>query len=303
MDKEYLIKKWLADELTDIEWKAFKKLDDYDTHIKILEGAKRFKADDSVNTDNLDAFYKKYSNRDIADTTIKWYKPLLKIAAMAVLLAGIASFFFFNTNRDILINTTIGEKTTIMLPDDSSVTINSKSEVVYSNDNWDSKREIFLEGEGFFKVAKGATFDVIAQEGSVQVLGTEFNVKSRDDYFEVQCFEGLVLVKYKQHTEKLSKGRIFRAVDGMVILEEQEGINPGWIHNISSFKSVPFYQVIDEFERQYNVTFFTDNIETKRVFTGGFTHRNIDNALKSITLPLDLKYKIDSGNNIILSKK
>ena len=72
---------------------------------------------------------------------------------------------------------------------------------------------------------------------------------------------------------------------------------------MSSFKSVPFDEVIKEFERQYNVIISSESIDVKRVFTGGFLHNNIQDGLKSITLPLDLVYSFDSKNHITLSEK
>ena len=57
---------------------------------------------------------------------------------------------------------------------------------------------------------------------------------------------------------------------------------------------MPFKQVLLEFERQYDVTIDYKNINTNRLFTGSFTHNNINVALKSITLPMGLTYnKLD----------
>jgi ferric-dicitrate binding protein FerR (iron transport regulator) len=46
--------------------------------------------------------------------------------------------------------------------------------------------------EAYFQVKKGQTFSVNTTDGVVKVLGTHFNVKQRKNYFEVNCFEGLV---------------------------------------------------------------------------------------------------------------
>ena len=44
MDKDYLIKKWLANDLTEEELKAFELLEDHDLHTEIIESAHYFKA-------------------------------------------------------------------------------------------------------------------------------------------------------------------------------------------------------------------------------------------------------------------
>ncbi len=302
MEKEYLIKKWLVDELTEAESEAFKNLEDYDMHVKILEGAQLFRATDVSKVADLDAFYEKVDgNKEQLPHNNTWYKPLLKVAAVLIVFLGLGSLFFLNNESTI--NAIASEKISLELPDASAVMLNSKSKIVFNKHNWKEKREVILDGEAFFKVTKGSTFDVITNVGKVSVLGTQFNIKNRKGYFEVQCFEGLVNVKYGQHTKNLSAGSTFKVVMDVVTSDHISDKEPQWIKDVSSFKSVPFYEVIQEFERQYDVVISIENIDTSRIFTGGFVHTNIEDGLKSITLPLDLEYRFDSNKKITLFKR
>ncbi|MGB5370802.1 MAG: DUF4974 domain-containing protein, partial [Flavobacteriaceae bacterium] len=61
---------------------------------------------------------------------------------------------------------------------------------------------------------------------------------------------------------------------------------------VSDFQRLNVAEVFAELERQYGVTVTLENVDGKRLFTGGFVHDNLDNALKSITVPLDLDYVI-----------
>ncbi len=300
MDKEYLLKKWLADDLTPSEAKAFKASDDYQTHRKMLEGAQFFRASAVSEVASLNDFYKKTEKNPASAKTFKWYSPLLKIAAVLAILLGVGSFFFFDAGSNV--SSLASEKISMALPDESAVVLNAKSKIIYNKRNWNEKREVVLDGEAFFKVTKGSSFDVITNTGKVSVLGTQFNVKNRKGYFEVQCFEGLVSVQYNGDTKKLPAGSIFKVVNGVVTSDATSNTEPQWINHISDFKSVPFYEVIQEFERQYDVVFSLENINTSRIFTGGFVHTSIEDGLKSITLPLDLEYKIDSKKRITLYK-
>ncbi len=299
MNKEDLVRKWLVDELTATESEAFTALDDHDMHIKIIESAQLFKASEVSEIASLDTIYKKAKQTN--NSGKNWYNQFLKIAAIFVVLLGVGSLFFLNSDSNI--DTLAGEKISIELPDASAVMLNSKSEIVFNKPNWKDKRAVTLKGEAFFKVTKGSTFDVITETGTVSVLGTQFNVKSRKGYFEVQCFEGLVNVRYNGSTKNLSAGTTFKVINGTISSDATLDIEPQWINNISSFKSVPFQEVIKEFERQYDVVFSLENIDTSRIFTGGFVHSNLEDALKSITLPLDLEYKIDSEKHITLYNK
>ncbi|WP_074408698.1 MULTISPECIES: FecR family protein [Aquimarina] len=302
MDKEYLIKKWLSDELLEEERRAFENLEDYDSHIKILEGAKKFKASEVSEVSDLDSFYSKYRNKkQLKVKKIDRYNPLFKIAATIVVILGITSLFFLS--GDTHVDTFIGEKTTIKLPDASEVILNSKSSIRYNEKKWNKIRSVSLDGEAFFKVSKGGRFDVVTSSGVITVLGTQFNVKSREGYFEVTCLEGLVsLTHNKNFTKNIPAGSSIRVVNDDIIFEKNSNSFPSWVSNTSSFKSVPFVEVIKEFERHYNVTFSIDNIDTQRIFTGGFVHNNLQDGLKSITLPLDLNYSIDTSNHITFQK-
>ncbi len=303
MDKEYLIKKWLTGELTDAEFEVFKELDEYGTHLKILEGASYFKASEVAEVADLDAFYTKLNSNKRKQHSTSFFKPFLKIAAILVVLVGLGSLFLLN-NNNVSIETSVSEKTSVELPDASKVVLNSKSEITFNKRDWKKKREVSLEGEAFFKVLKGSSFDVVTNAGTVSVLGTQFNVKSRKGYFEVHCFEGLVHVQYNGFVKNLPAGGTFKVVNGIVTSDTDATSEkaPQWISNVSSFKSVPFYEVIKEFERQYDVAFSLENIDASRIFTGGFVHTSLEDGLKSITLPLDLKYSIDSSNSITLYK-
>ena len=165
----------------------------------------------------------------------------------------------------------------------------------YNKNKWKKVRNVNLDGEAFFKVEKGSTFNVITKSGLVTVYGTEFNVKQRDHFFEVICFEGSVGVTYNNKTTTLKPGEEFLVLNNNITSKDKTiRKSPSWVNNISQFKSLPFKQVLLEFERQYDVTIDYKNINTNRLFTGSFTHNNINVALKSITLPMGLTYnKLD----------
>ena len=84
----------------------------------------------------------------------------------------------------------------------------------------------------------------------------------------------------------------------IIAREKETLLQPSWMNNESSFKSMPFSYVIREFERQYNVTINPQSIDLEQLFTGSFSHENIEMALKSITLPLNVKYNFKNKATI-----
>ncbi|MBQ0769540.1 MAG: FecR family protein [Bizionia sp.] len=300
MKREDLILKWLDNNLTTEELEAFKNLEDYEDLVKLSQAMMRFKTDDYNSDDALADLQTKLKTKQNAKTKKNWLKPILRIAA--VLAIGFGTFYYTAT-QDTNFETLAAQKNTITLPDASTVTLNSLSSIRFNKNNWNGNREIKLTGEGYFKVAKGATFSVQTTHGIVTVLGTEFSVRERDSNFEVVCYEGSVRVNYNSHSVILKPTESFVIIDGEYI---ETGIvsttSPLWLANESSFKSMPLRYVIAEFERQYNVTVDTKNIDTKQLYTGSFTHENIDVALQAITLPLHLTFKKDS-DIILLSSE
>jgi ferric-dicitrate binding protein FerR (iron transport regulator) len=73
---------------------------------------------------------------------------------------------------------------------------------------------------------------------------------------------------------------------------------PTWLSNESSFKSIPLNYVLDELQRQYNIKITTENINTSQLFSGSFSNENLELALKSISVPLQIKFNLD-GNKVL----
>ncbi|WJJ97606.1 FecR family protein [Algibacter luteus] len=295
MNREELISKWLDNNLNDQELKAFKNLEDYDDLVKLHKSLQGFKADNYNTSTELEHVLSAIKTKK--QTSTNWFKPLMRVAAI---LAVCFSLYYFATSLDTKITTEYAQKTTIKLPDASSVSLNAKSYLAFNKKEWKHEREVELHGEAFFKVAKGSSFKVKTASGTVTVYGTQFNVKQRDNYFEVICYEGLVGVTHNAIETKLKPGDSFLIIDGKTIAKEKENrIMPSWLNNASTFRSLPYKTVIAEFERQYNVNITLIGIDSTQLFTGSFAHDNIDLALKSITLPLHATYS-KSNNTITL---
>lgn len=314
METNDLIKKWLSDELSENEAKTFEALKDADFNKSIIEDASRFKASHFSEMPSFTDFRDERlapkneieaseAERSFTKETpvirLQWMRHTMKIASIFVIGLGIYYFFMFDQMTEV--RTMVAEKTTIELPDASKVTLNALSQVSYEADKWNSKREIKLDGEAFFDVAKGSKFDVVTEAGTVSVLGTEFNVKNRGSFFEVACYEGTVRVVTKDHTEILKVGDNFKLYKEEAMTGRHSQEIPQWTDNMSDFQRIPLSQVLAELERQYGVGVTAENIDTDQLFTGAFVHDDLENALSSISEPLDLDYRIINSDQVRLS--
>ncbi|WP_372745908.1 FecR family protein [Lutibacter sp.] len=296
------ISKWLNNEMTEDEFLAFQKTDDYTLYKDIVEEGSKIK----LASVNEDAALKDFKAR-IQSKTKKKSKVIsintrfaFKIAASIAALFAI-SYFILNTNK-ITLETNFAENKSFTLPDESNVILNAVSTITYKK-SFIKNRELELDGEAYFSVKKGSSFTVNTSQGSVQVLGTKFNLKNRKKAFNVFCYEGRVEVKAGSNKIILTKGEGVKLTENNTLLKiDDTTINePLWLQNESYFNEEIYAEVLAELERQFNVKVNSKAINTNILFTGGFRNNNLEAAIKSITLPLNINYRI-KDNEIILSK-
>jgi transmembrane sensor len=298
MQNKELIEKWLSDSLSQAELESFRQTDDFRALARLDEALQDYRASEYDVEAALEALDKA---RRPAGKIIRM-RPLdmaLRVAAaVSIVLLGYLLIF---QNKVTNLSTGIGEKQMVNLPDQSSIRLNATSSLVFNADNWDKERNVELKGEAYFVVAKGSRFDVNTKDGIISVLGTQFNVKSREAYFEVSCYEGHVAVVANEDTVQLLAGNGVRFIEGDKLLLQVKGVEPTWANNESSFESVPFAEVVAEFERQFDVSITTKNVDLTKRYSGSFSHIDFEVALKSISAPLNLTIEKTSDKHIVLS--
>ena len=91
----------------------------------------------------------------------------------------------------------------LILSDGTRIWMNAESLLRYPTSFIGEKREVFLEGEAFFEVAKDAKhpFIVHTNRHSVEVLGTSFNISAYPDY---KVYTTLAEGRIKVSTTKVS---------------------------------------------------------------------------------------------------
>lgn len=296
MKKEDLISKWLNGELTESELEALKTTREYHNYKDIIRFSEKLPKPEF----DQEKGWQDLTNRLSRSTPVKKlnFSVLYKIAAVVVVV--FASGLFFWLNQPEVLTTGNSEVASLRLPDASVVELNAGSRIRYKPSKWEQQRKIELSGEAFFKVEKGQRFTVETTQGSVTVLGTQFNVKDRPGFFEVSCYEGAVEVSINNNELILEKGNTVRVVDGdLSEVYEVGSFAPSWTFKESTFDRIPLHQVVAEFERQYGVAIELKNVDPDQLFTGSFSHDDKELALKAITVPLQLRYELQSDKKIV----
>ncbi|NQZ78808.1 MAG: FecR domain-containing protein [Ekhidna sp.] len=212
-------------------------------------------------------------------------------ASVTLLISLIFVFRTENTPAEVRSEATLmGETKVIDLPDGSQVSLNANSRVTFSTP-WN--REVLLKGEGFFEVVKGGKFTVQTTIGSVEVLGTSFNVYARDSAFAVACKTGKVKVAIpgKSILEPLTPGQSIRLeMDTVKRSSLDTDLVGKWQAGEFYFSEQRLSNVLKEVERQFGVSIYLPDT-TEYIFDGYFTNKNVESALEMVCLPLGLEYE------------
>jgi ferric-dicitrate binding protein FerR (iron transport regulator) len=290
--------KWLSGELSPKEKQAFEQTEAYKTYAKIISATEKLK-DPAYDED---AELAKIKAKIASQPKVRKlnFGYVYAVAASLVILFGL---YFFLKSNTISYDTNFGQQLAINLPDGSEIILNAKSTLYYDKDTWNDKRTLHLDGEAYFKVTKGSPFKVITNEGTVEVLGTEFNVDTNTNFFEVQCFSGKVNVtNTANNAQILTKGKAVRTYNATVTNWTFNPTETTWMSGLSSFTETPLLEVLDALENQYEITIKNKKLFSKERFTGRFVNNNLNEALQTVLEAMDIAYTLNT-NIVTLSKK
>lgn len=161
--------------------------------------------------------------------------------------------------------TSLGEIGNYELPDGSTVRLNANSSLRFDQD-WrqDEVREVWLQGEAFFKVVKklsGEPKFVVHTEGpDIEVLGTQFNVNTRPEVTQIMLEEGRIQLKERsgQGAPRVMQERQFVEYKQGQDLSITSDVDPQkyrlWLDGLFSIDDMTFDQVKAKIEEVYGVT-------------------------------------------------
>jgi transmembrane sensor len=226
----------------------------------------------------------------------------MAIAASLALLFFIAPLFEGKLKED---TTGFAETQRVILPDGSIVVMNAKSQIKYKEVKFDGNREVYLEGEAFFEVKKGEKFVVRTPLGIVEVLGTSFNIFSRAGEMMVQCYTGKVAVNFNGMEDSyiLTPGQQVSNQDKHQTKGFDLASDKNWRNGYFYFEETPLSAVLEELSRQYNLKEIKAASEVKnQLYTGYFQKGDLQAAIQSVCLPLQLEGRV-SDSILILTRK
>lgn len=243
-----------------------------------------------------------------------------QVAAVIILpLLMLFSYHLYNRNAAlsdgaVAFSTGQQEQATIILPDGSRVILNESSTLSYDSRSFNRlKRQLKFRGEGFFDVVKDPEhpFTIENKTVKISVLGTKFNLRSRDDEAqdELALAEGSVLFTAMSNGASAQLEPLQRA-----ILDRQTGRISvsavgtdmddltAWRRKEFVFRNAPLSIVLQTISKHYNVTIETGHqLNLDDLFTGTMSSTSINEDLAILETSYHLRFMLHD-NKVVVCK-
>ena len=290
-----LLARWLSGEVSDEERIQIESHPDFEIWQRLIDQANHLDIptwDDENLWEKINLNRTQYRKTRNRKRLLRWTSGVAALLLISFgviwLLAGKESF-----------STLVGEGKGIDLPDGSTVQLNAVSSIHFKQRRWSNQRTLKLEGEGFFDVKKGVPFSVVTENGTIEVLGTRFNVFARPEKFVVHCFEGQVRLLKNNQKIDLKPGEYGRWENEQWEKENFSNTSrPNWMDGEQKYVDEPLELVLQEMERQYGVLFPKNGIPPQKKYSGPMPLKDLDAALEIICGAMELDCKLDPEGRV-----
>jgi transmembrane sensor len=235
-------------------------------------------------------------------------------AAIAFVFISFVAVMLVKSFQYKTFTTTFGEKKEIWLPDSSLVVLNGNSELKIPS-RWSEaeNREVWIKGEGFFNVVHTRNhnkFTVHTEENlEIQVLGTEFNVRTRNNITRVSLEKGKIKLsiedKGKTSEVVMTPGEVveFNEQSSYLIKKETKTEHiSSWKNAKMKFDQVSLLEISLMLEETYGLKLIIDDPKVLKLeITGTVPNNNIESLLKGLAEILNVN--IERENGLIYMKK
>lgn len=201
----------------------------------------------------------------------------------------------------------------VVLPDGTRVWLNAESKLRYPVYFGQDKREVELEGEGYFEVAKqeknGRRIPFMVKTGAQQleVLGTIFNIQAYGQDITTTLVEG----KVRLDLEKTGNAVLLQPNDQAVLSDQTQQfdvrkVDPlyatAWKGGNFAFRKASIREVMENVARWYDVDIVYKTAAENSQFTGTMSRfEQIDKLLQLIELTGSVHFTIE-GRRVVVEE-
>ncbi|GEM_PF-176505 len=242
--------------------------------------------------------WKRFRNTHLAPPVAR-RRQLIRWAAAAVvaMLIGLWGWYaVYQAPETLVLTTEAGEQKNYTLPDGTEIWLNERSKLVIPHNFNKNVRQVQLQGEAYFHVAKDPAhpFIVHTSECRVQVLGTRFNLHAYESQEEVVLYvvEGRVQFQPKSTDQRIiltANQRLRWQPDTRTLVREKDewGNALSWKTGRFKFRNTPLEEVFRVLSYRYHVQFeWNDKVQ----LDCGYTNDLYDQDLKTLLATLQKNF-------------
>ncbi|MBP3481906.1 MAG: FecR domain-containing protein [Alistipes sp.] len=184
-----------------------------------------------------------------------------------------------------------GEILNIVLPDGSTVCLNSETRLVVAADFGKTTREIDFDGEGFFNIARDTQrpFIIHSDKDDYTVLGTSFNLQSyaNDKFAVVTLHTGCLQAKVRKDVIVLDPCEQLQIdAESKTISKREVNVDDsiGWLSGRLVFSGLPLRDVVNKLSRRFQVKINVHADLARQQYTGVVDEETLDEALNMLVV-------------------
>ncbi len=247
-------------------------------------------------------------------TSIYW----TRIAAVFIGLIAVSGALYltglFNQSPNWqVISLKRGEQRTVLLTDGTKVYLAPETTFRYPEKFVGNRREVRIEGEGFFEVFKDAKHPFIVQSPRtrIEVTGTSFNIRaySEDLKEETMLLEGSVSLSFLDQKERvleqcdlvpMQKAVFDKSNNNFELQTFNPSDRPQWMKGYLTFRDEAFGEIARRLERFFDVNIlFEDSHLVNDQLNGDFVDESVFEILDAIRVIEPFDYKYNQPTNTI----
>lgn len=241
---------------------------------------------------------------------------VFRVAASIAIIVGLGTFVYKQSiipSSEIVISmSTIsapyGTHKEVLLTDGTIVKLNAGSSLSFPKSFSDDKRNVTLQGEAFFDVAKNPDKPFIITSGAITttVLGTSFNIRAFPNAdVVVTVVTGKVKVTNDINEavflEPGQQANCMNVTNKLIGREVEVEHYLAWQHHELYFDHQKLALVLEELKRTYDVSFVIENAKLlDQTIKTSYKDESIITVMEDLKFILDINYKYNKEEKEII---
>ena len=199
-----------------------------------------------------------------------------------------------------------GSRSQVFLADGTQVWLNAGSRLRYATDFGQTAREVHLEGEAFFDVARDTTklFVVKTDKLDVKALGTSFNVKAYPDEEKIETVLISGKISISDATLAPNEKHVYSRKNNKILIETTKDatVYTSWKDDLWRIESETLGSFAVKLERRYDVKIrFADRATQALSITAAIKNESLEQVLRFLQLTAPIDFTID-GKTVVLKE-